>query len=396
MPNKYADRRPVSVVCVSNDSDVLAACLQRSVDEGMTAAPRTELIVVDNRDGRFSTAGAALNAGVRTARNGVIALVHQDVVLHSLPALERGAALLEQSSSIGMLGAVGIDDSGRILGRMRDRVVQIGEPADAPTAVASLDEVVLMATRDRLLRSPLTEHPLLAWHAYGVEYACRVRREGLIAAAVDLEVSHNSLTTNLARLAEAHHRIRDEYPELLPIRTTCGTITAASGASLRRHLARRHRAMTWWHESQVASNLARHGVPVVLADIRLVVDDAVRLAGRRRLTVVDTEQGTSPGERAELNRFGVPFAIEHAHESQPLTERLAAIGADEALLFTGLDSARVVALMKSDDDHVAGYWRDTGLWVLAGVGRAADSLWNGRRNRAYGGLLRPEPAASAS
>ena len=45
-------------------------------------------------DGRFGSAGAALNDGARRARNGVVVFVHQDVYLHSLVALEEAAAAL--------------------------------------------------------------------------------------------------------------------------------------------------------------------------------------------------------------------------------------------------------------------------------------------------------------
>lgn len=389
MGDEHFERTPVSLVCVFNDAGVLSSCLQSSFQRGTADAPETELIVVDNREGRFATAGSALNFGARRARNPVIAFVHQDVVLHSLSTLERAAALLLRDPGIGLLGAVGIDGSGHIVGRMRDRIVQIGEPAPTPAAVETLDEVLLMATSDRLTQSPLSEDPLLAWHAYGVEYACRVRREGLIAAAVDVAITHNSLTVNLARLTEAHHRVRDEYIELLPIHTTCGTIgSERSQSRLGRAFARRHGAVTWWHESRMASRLARRGVPSVLADIRLLVDDAVRLSGRRRLTVVDAAPQTSPGTTVGLSRFGVPFSIEHATGTAELAARLGRRHPDETLLLTGLDVRDAAALSARQPGQITGYWRDTGLWVLAGVDVAAVApLWNTRRNLPYAGLL---------
>jgi len=84
-------RTPVSIVCVFNDPDVLTSCLERSILLGLADAPETEYLPVDNTDGQFASAGAALNDGARRARHDDVVLVHQDVYLHSLVALERAA-----------------------------------------------------------------------------------------------------------------------------------------------------------------------------------------------------------------------------------------------------------------------------------------------------------------
>ena len=110
--NEVARRTPVSIVCVFNAPDVLASCLNRSIDEGRSGASMTELITVDNRDKKFATAGAALNHGAAQAHNDVVVFVHQDVYLHSLPELERAAYELLTAPQIGVMGAVGIDGAG--------------------------------------------------------------------------------------------------------------------------------------------------------------------------------------------------------------------------------------------------------------------------------------------
>ena len=96
-------RTPVSIVCVFNDPEVLEQCLARSIAAGLSGAPDTEFLPVDNRGGAFSTAGAALNHGAGLAHNPVIVFVHQDVVLHSLEELERAAHILEgDAATIGV------------------------------------------------------------------------------------------------------------------------------------------------------------------------------------------------------------------------------------------------------------------------------------------------------
>ena len=99
-----ARRVPVSIICVFNDPEVRRACLDRSIaehrDEGTV-----EYIPIDNVDGSFPTAGAALNHGASLARQHLV-FVHQDVYLHSLAALEVAAVAFAADPTIGLMGAV--------------------------------------------------------------------------------------------------------------------------------------------------------------------------------------------------------------------------------------------------------------------------------------------------
>jgi hypothetical protein len=382
----------VTIVCVYNDPDVLRTCLEASVTSGLADAPQTQFVPIDNRGNPFSTAGAALNHGARQAVNDVVVFVHQDVVLHSLVALEEAAHVLLIHPEIGIMGAVGIDDHRRIVGRIRDRVVAIGEPAPRPRDIDSLDEVLFMITRAQVLREPLTEDPILAWHAYGVEYSCRVRRAGQRAVAFDVPITHNSLTVNLARLDEAHRRVGDTYPELLPIHTTCGTVHRGDGpGGLSRTLRRARGAAIWWGESLEARHLGRHAPssPVVLSDIRLVIDEAVTAGGKQSLRVLDVEAdapGRSPVDGVE--RFGIPFGVQSVHPEDVPT-LLAERADDELILVSGIERHRLGELgLTAELPHVVGYWKDTGIWALVGVDAATLApLWAQPRNRPFAGVL---------
>ncbi|HAM28250.1 MAG TPA: hypothetical protein DCP11_16575 [Microbacteriaceae bacterium] len=395
--NASTDSRiPVSIVCVFNDPDVLESCLARSVMAGIVDAPQTEFLPVDNRDGEFSTAGAALNHGARLARNAVIIFVHQDVVLHSIAEMERAAGILVGQSEIGIIGAVGIDHRRHIVGRIRDRVVQIGESASVPRDVDSVDEVLFMIRRELVLSSPLSEDPFLAWHAYGVEYSARVRRAGMRATAMDLGLTHNSLTTNLDRLDLAHRKVGEYYPELLPLRTTCGTVYKGDGpGGLNRTLRRARGAAIWWGESWEALALGRQTrMPIVLADIRLVVDEAVRRGQKRGLRVVDV--ASAPETSVDrLVRFDRGYEVNAATISgaQKFVEERSA---DEAVLVSGLQRHDLPQLRISrDTPHTIGLWRDTGLWVLVGIeSKALAPLWATARSRPFAGVM-PERWISA-
>lgn len=395
-----AGREPVSIVCVFNDAAVRASCLDRSIRAGLGSAPETEYIPVDNTGHRYTSAGAALNAGAAQARHRVIAFVHQDVYLHSLVALERAGAHLVASQGIGLLGAVGVTSSGEVAGVVRDRVVVIGHPSTDADAVDSVDEVLVMVTRERVLAQPLSEDPDLAWHAYAVEYGARARSQGLRVVTADLPLTHNSMTTNLDRLTEAHQHVARLYPALTPLRTTCGVVrTMDHDGRVRTVLRRRRGVATWWHESIAAITLARAaGVPlrdVVLADVRLDLDEALDRAGATGLDVVNLDLPPGDWDVDGLTRRGRPVAAtaraaDGLHALPPAAE-------GRALLVTGVDEAVLARLAPAlrDTPHVLGLWRDTGTWLLCHPDVAcARGLWTARRQAPFGRRARRAPTAA--
>ncbi len=378
-------------MCVYNDESVLESCLRQSVAAQAAIAPDTELLAVDNRDGRFSTAGAALNHGARRARNPIVAFVHQDVVLHSLPALEEVAAELLDAPDIGILGALGIDADLRIIGRVRDRIVSIGEPAPTARDVDTLDEVLLMTTTQQVLRDPLSEDALLAWHAYGVEYAARVRREGRRAVARDIPLTHNSLSTNLAKLDLAHRHVGDTYPELLPIHTTCGTIrkSGAVATKMAGGIRRYTSARIWWNESLVARGTRRisPASELVLADIRMLIDDALETGGKSSLRVIDLDPDATAEYADELMRFERPFAVT-ATDIDGARTAIAGRSASELIFLAGLTPESLSQLTPLEGQpHVLGNSHSTGQWALFGVSpEELSSLWPSWRNKPVPGI----------
>jgi hypothetical protein len=368
----------VSLVCVFNDPAVREQCLDRSV--AGVGPDRIELVVVDNTDRRFPTAGAALNHGARLARHDVICFVHQDVYLHSTSRLLDVADMLRDGADgWGLLGAAGVGSGGEVVGLLRDRVQLIGLSAVEPVEVDSLDEVLFLVKRELVLREPLAEDPDLAWHAYAVEYGVRLRELGLRVGAVDLAITHNSLTVNLARLAEAHHRVAELHPGAVPVRTTCGVVGAETGWLRSSTVVRRH----GWRRRGLAESLtarrardrAGAGRPV-LADVRLDVDDVALVAGERfRVVNVDPTGAFSSvaGDPLELTRRGEPFELFSVHDPAELLAHLRS-ETSGPLLCTNLtidDLARLGAAGVVHDDAVVGI-HESDVWLLTGV--ATDRL----------------------
>lgn len=382
-------RAHITIVCVANDTAVRERCLDRSIAEHRHEARATEYIPVDNSDGAFASAGEALNHGASLARNEVVVFVHQDVCLHSLAALETAAGMLARRPEIGMHGSVGIAADGRIVGRMRDRVVLVGERAAEPTDVDSLDEVLFMVTREALLREPLSEAPEFAWHAYAVEYGMRVRAQGKRVTASDIPLTHNSMSVNLDRLDVAHRAVAARYPSALPVRTTCGVI-AIDEAVTPPLMSQRWR-YRWLKESLVAhmARTAVGGGPVVLSDIRQDIDDAI--AGTDALEVLNRDNDSAGDDPLRLQ-------VEFLRREQPvdavsmsmadLTHRLAAWNDARPLLVTNLTVSDLRALrgLLPSSRRLVGYHENIGCWVLLGepAMRVTQEPWTSRRARPFG------------
>jgi Glycosyltransferase like family len=375
-------RTPVSIVCVSNNSEILNDCLVRSFEAHKMTAPNTELIVVENFQKEFSTAGAALNRGASLAHNEVCVFVHQDVYLHSLVKLEEAAAALVGDTQIGLLGAIGRTANGEFCGRVRDRMAVLGRATDGFTEVDSLDELLFMARRHQVLTAPLSEDPNLAWHAYAVEYGARMRRLGKRVVAGRIPLTHNGLTANLHRLTEAHVCISRLYPDQLPIYTTCGVIHGRLPKPT--NLFDRHQRRLQWLKDSRQAYLARRAVgplPVVLSPISIDVDNVLKDCGEQSLTVVALEsvrnQYADFAEAIELRRRGRMFAFRVA-DFQGALDWFSRCGQDKSLLLTNIDSAFLPKLrgMHKDADALLGFSRVSGFWMITGpAAKASPEAW---------------------
>lgn len=364
----------LTIACVFNDVDVRRHCLDRSLEAGSRSV-ELQYVPVDNTGHAFPSAGAALNHAVRQADHDVVVLVHQDVYLHDLERLAAAASALDDPQW-GVIGASGVTAERRWAGRLRDRVILNGEPAPSPIEVDTLDEVLFMARRDDLLDEPLSEETDLAWHAYAVEYALRVRSNGRLAGAVDTAITHNSLTTNLARLEEAHRHVAHQYADLLPIHTTCGTLRQP-GRDWRNlpGLRGQRWRMTWLRQSLAAARVrAVVDIAVVLADVAHEVD-LLPYSSTHPLHLVnlDTTGAFAPLAPGPvlLERGGRPVLMSSVATLDGLESLLDSVPLREHVLVTGLTTSDL-ALMRprlEGGGWIAGLHRDE-IWLLAGPGAA--------------------------
>lgn len=360
----------LSIACVFNDIEVRRHCLDRSLAAYAGPVP-LQYLPIDNTAHAFSSAGAALNHAARLAQHDVVVFVHQDVYLHDIDRLVAAASALDDPRW-GVLGASGVTAEGTLAGRLRDRVILIGASADVPVPVDTLDEVLFMARRTDVLEDPLTEDPDLAWHAYAVEYALRMRSSGRLAGAVDTGITHNSLTINLARLDEAHRSIGNRYPGLLPIRTTCGTVTGHAWdwrdlPILRQHGWRR----SWLRKSRLAARVrSTLDVPVVLADIAHEVD-LLEFCARNPLHLINLDAAGTfsaiAGQEVVLERRGRSVAMSSVAGHHELERALDKLSRDDHVLVTGLaidDLDWLLPRIRSGEWLAGVQWDEA--WLLGG------------------------------
>lgn len=399
MTETSATRTAVTVVCVFNDAEVRAACLDRSLHDLAAEAPDLEYIPVDNTGHTHPTAGDALNHGARLARNPVVVFVHQDVYLHSLRALEETAAMLLADPSVGIVGAVGVDRSERLVGRIRDRVVLTGGPVAGLAAADSLDEVLFMLRREDVLAEPLATHPDLAWHGYAVEYGLRQRRAGRQVRVADLPLTHNSLTINLARLDVAHRKVLTDYPALMPVATTCGRIPAPARRGIE-PLRRLRSGGRWVRQSvQVRQALQDLRVPVVLADLTRDADQIVAAMDTAGSVVAVINVDASPKplggpEPFVLTRLGRPveFHSTTPDQSRSMAHRLLTAGRPVVVTNLGPREVRRI-LAGAPGDLVVGYHPHGRFWVVGAPASALPTAW--RRGLASRALGLPRRAAES-
>ncbi|MBM7798498.1 hypothetical protein JOE57_001419 [Microlunatus panaciterrae] len=304
----------------------------------------------------------------------LVAFVHQDVYLHSIERLVHAGAAFEDGVW-GLLGANGVTHQGENVGRMRDRAQVIGHHRPTPVDVDSVDEVLFLAPRDLVLKHPLTEEPELAWHAYAVEYGLRLRRFGKRVGAVDLGITHNSLTVNLAKLDVAHRRVGSTYPRELPIHTTCGVIGSSKARWRSLRMVREHGwRLRWLRHSLLAARVRRRiDVPVVLSDIRHEVD-LVPFSRTSPLYLFNLDNAGGFAEYSSaplrLTRYGRPVIMSTGSSLPDVIARVSELPESARTLVVGVgldDLADFVTGCGRERNWLVGI-HPAEIWLLGGAG----------------------------
>lgn len=151
------------------------------------ACPINEIVVVDNTSNLFfDNLTSAMAYGIAKAKNRIIAVVHEDVLLPNgwQNKFEKSLFQLDQFDPLWMLlGSVGWTEAGEIVGHWRDPRNYLNSFASLNACyapVASVDEQILVMNKDRLppldLDLPGIHHlgrdiprALMAQHIYAID-----------------------------------------------------------------------------------------------------------------------------------------------------------------------------------------------------------------------------------
>lgn len=225
-----------SVVCVYNDEKVLDEWLLAGL-RGQTQRP--DLVLVDNRGGRFPSAAAGLNYGGAEASGEYIVFAHQDVRLLGNDWLPRISAMLHGLPALGVAGVAGMR-KGKRWGPFTvggtpyaERALFVFQGPDkeplerrrtftSPVEVQTLDEQLLIVPRDVFRSEGFDAETCAGWHLYGVDYSLSARARGLKVYSLPVPVWHRSPGRVDADYYVTLRRVMRKHRAEKVMYTTCG------------------------------------------------------------------------------------------------------------------------------------------------------------------------------
>ena len=195
----------VSVICCYNKAEEYAA-MRKTLE---TQSVSWELIGVDNRSQRFSSAAAALNWGAEQAQGDILLFLHQDILFlqeNSLKELLSGVYQAPGHVIVGLFGAKHGKEK-RFFGDF-----QVYE---------TLDECCVAMPKKTWEMLRFHETLCDGWHLYVVELCLRAQDAGVLICAKNCEIRHLSSGTVDKNYMRTYRKILSTYRNKRWIATTC-------------------------------------------------------------------------------------------------------------------------------------------------------------------------------
>lgn len=234
---KMSDVPSIAVVAAVNDDECLANNLAASP---MIAENGVPLIIKRG----YKSASLAYNDGLDAADADIIIFTHQDVYFPQGWEKKLFLAIqsLEQrSEKWGVLGVIGADRAGNIVGGAWSNGLQrkIESNFTSPAPVRSFDEVVVILRKKSGLRF---DGNLPGFHLYGTDIALSAIRDGFGAYVFDGPVIHNSLSIKKLgpSYRDVYRYMQRKWRDELPFHTLIMPITRSGWPLIR----------NWWREKK--------------------------------------------------------------------------------------------------------------------------------------------------
>lgn len=190
--------------------------------------PDCELIGIDNSNNRFDSAAMALNWGCERAKQGVIIITHQDILVDDSFVNKLKACLIRLNNN-AILGAGGINKEGIYTNILHSEKKVYAGPyrVDKPIPVDTLDECFFLFSKSCWESYPFNENICDGWHLYAAEMCLNARKNGNEVYVVDLPLYHYSPGRVDTAYLTTFYKLCKEYEnDFRTIRTmnfTCGT-----------------------------------------------------------------------------------------------------------------------------------------------------------------------------
>lgn len=228
----------ISVIIVYNDLSQFERMLWASLNRQHWPF---ELIALDNRKRRFSSAANALNVGGRQAHGDFLFFVHQDVRFESEGWLEDAERYLQRLPDLGIAGVAGARGSNNDSRRIVVTNIEHCEPPRPAghrrlretEVVDTVDECAFFLPKHVFERFGFDERTCNHWHLYAVDLSLTLYESGLRAYALPLPLYHRSKGSivrfmGFANYEPAYFRalrkvIRKHRARFDRLNTTCGS-----------------------------------------------------------------------------------------------------------------------------------------------------------------------------
>ena len=188
----------VSIVCVYNNNHVLSEFLLKSLK---IQKMEYDLILIDNRNNKFSSAAAALNYGAKKAKGDYLVFAHQDIKIDNPCWIEETINQIKLLDNPGIVG---------IAGKTNDRFIRTNIKHGIPPNIVSffnlekveiastVDECIFIIPRKVFDILQFDEKTCFDWHLYATDYSLAVSRLGFNAYLIPSELIHASKGSSMS------------------------------------------------------------------------------------------------------------------------------------------------------------------------------------------------------
>lgn len=214
----------ISIICVFNDKNILEENLINSLEY---QNEEYELILLDNRTNKFSSAAEALNFGANQAKGDLFIFSHQDIKFYknNLKDIKR---YCEGLKNLGIAGVQGVseENNGRPISNIYSGIppekafdMEFNEIKYTQT----LDELLLIIPKEVFDKYQFDNKTCNHWHLYGADYCLNIKNHGFDVVILPITLYHRSKGESMSlEYFKTLKKLLKKYKNIYPrVYTTC-------------------------------------------------------------------------------------------------------------------------------------------------------------------------------